>query len=323
MGGNGALAFAMVVYISLCVMSYFNGTPQNVPADTGICLPPPRLWNIPGGVSLILNIALTLLSALWLAAINRLYNFISSTSVIYVSVFLFMAGANPHLSCELNASTLLLAANVASLWLLFGEYGRSRINPASIFIIGTLFSLGSMVHYSFLFFIVIYACSALLLKTFGLRELIALLAGVLAPYWIVLGTGIIPISQLHIPLPGGVWEATVPKPEMVWLIISSALTAFVGIIIGLRNTVTLYNASTAIRAFYYALTLPAFTCVVLLVVDWENFLVYYLPLSLFAGIEYGYLSAYGHSRNTGAVIYWSVAALYTFIAVMSIYNGLF
>lgn len=319
MGGKAALLFAALVYCTLSVVAYRTLGAPPPPQQSGICLPPPQAWGIPPLLSLVANITLTLLSALWLLVLNRRYNFIPTTSLLCASAMLLMCGANPSLSGALNSSTLLLAANMAALSLLFGQYGHWNVNPAAIFVAGSLFSLGSMVHYSFLFFIVVYACSAALLKTFHLRELMSLLLGVTAPYWLALGTGIIPLSSLHMPVPGTMWQATLPAPEMLWIIISAVLTAFWGLMAALRNSFSLYSSSTATRAFSHALTLPAATCLILMVVDWDNFPVYYMPLCLFTAIQAGYLGAFG-KRVAGALLYWSIAAIYVFLAIMSIYN---
>lgn len=320
MGGKGALVLAAAIYLALAVLAYAAAPVADVPAPmAGICLPSPQEWDLPPQVSIALNAAVTVLAAVWLIGINRRFNFIPSTSVLYASVFLLMAGANPRLAVALNSSTLLLLANVVSIGLLFNQYGRQRVNPAAIFVVGTMFSLGSMLHYSFIFFIGVYACSAALLKTFTLRELVALVIGTVAPYWILLGSGIICLSDIRLPVPGAVWQASVPAPEMFWLILSAAVTALWGLMAGLANAFSLFSASTSIRAFNSALTLPALACGLLLLVDWENFMVYFLPLSLFTAIEAGYLCNTGR-RGAGAAVYWCVAAVYVFLALMSIYN---
>lgn len=318
MGGNGALVFSALVFVCVSLLSSAVAVPY-MPADTGICLPAPQDWGLPPLASLALNIGLVLLSAIWLIAINRRFNFIPSTSVLYASLLLLMAGGSSGLSGSLSSSTLLLVANVASLRLLFGQYGKWNVNPASIFVAGSLFSLGSMVHYSFLFFIFAYAGSAALLKTFHLRECVALVLGIVAPYWVVLGTGLVPLDAIHIPVPGTIWQAAMPGPEMLWLILTVGLTALWGLFAAFRNALSLFSASTAVRAYNYALTLPALACLILLIVDWENFVVYYMPLCLFTGIEGGYLAAYG-KRPAGMVIYWSVAVVYTAFALISLFN---
>lgn len=334
MGSNAALMLACCFFAALGLLAFFDGVhpPEATPA--GICLPPPQTWQMPPWLSLAINLALVFFSAFLLAITNRSFNFIPSTSVIFASTMVLMACACPRLMVCLNSSTLLLAANAVALRMTFGQYNAVRRNPGNMFVVATIFSLGSMVHYSFLFFIVIYACSAALLKAFRLREFLALLLGVIAPYWIVLGLGLVPVDDVRFPVIGGFWNQPAPGHEMLWLIVATSLTAFVGLMCGLKNAFSLYSAPTAIRAYNFAMTLPAMACIILPMVDWENFTVYYMPICLFAGLEYGYLNAFTRrpkairwSRpkpvqhfSTGFLIYWLTAAVYSFISLMSIYN---
>lgn len=318
MGGNASLALALLVYVVLSLTAYNYGVHLVAPSVGGICLPPPSQWGLQPFISLALNMLLIIGGAFWMININRRFNFIPSTSIIYASLFFFMAVGSPVLANGLNTSTLLLIANLAAMQLLFGEYGRSNPAPEPLFVLGTIFSIGSMVHYSFLFFIVVYACVAVLLKVMQIRQIVALIIGVIAPYWILLGTGLVPVQSLHIPTPGVVWMSELPGIEMLWPILTVGLTAFWGLMVALRNAFTLFSASTAIRAYNYALSLPALTCVVLLLIDWENFMVYYLPLSMFVALQAGYMSVTAH-KPAAMVTYWCVGAVYVSLCFISLF----
>lgn len=332
MGGNASLLLAGCIMAGLGLLALFDGVQPQAATASGVCLPAPQAWPLPPWLGFGLNIALIIFSALLGITSNRRFNFIPSTSVIYASATLLMAGAAPSLLVSLNSSTLLLVANIVALRLIFGQYDVPRRDPVNIFVLATLFSIGSMFHYSFLFFIAVYACSAALLKAFGVREFMALLLGVIAPYWIALGLGMVPVESLRVPVIGGFWQAPAPGSEMLWMIVATSLTAFIGLMCALKNVFSLYSASTAIRAYNYALTVPAASCLILIMVDWENFPVYYMSLCLFAGLEYGYINAFaqrhrsaGYSSpglriSAGFVIYWLIAAAYSLISLMSIYN---
>lgn len=321
MGSNSALVLAGCLYVAICLYACNAAVPGCGAGQYGICLPLPQQWNLIPAVSLALNILLTLLCALLLVGINRIINFIPSTSVVYASVLLLGAGAIPMLDTGLNLSTLLLAANVLALRITFSQYGRHKINPAAMCLLGSIFSVGSMMHYSFIAFAVAYALAAVVLKTFHLRQLLGLLMGIIAPYWILPGLGIVPLSAMHLPTIAGVWQAPVPGYTLFWPIMTTCVTAFSGLMLSLRNSVALFSASTATRAFSYALALPGMACLVLLFADWENFMVYYLSISMFAAIQGGYMVALG-KRIYGAVIYWTATVVYLFLTVISLYTVL-
>lgn len=332
MGGKASLLLAGCIFAGTGLLALLRGVQPLAATDEGLCLPSPQAWGIPAWLSFGINIALVIFSALLAIAANRRFNFIPGTSVIFASAMLLMAAACLELTVALNSSTLMLVANMVALWLIFGQYDVVRRNPGNIFVVATLFSIGSMFHYSFIFFIAVYAVAMVLLKAFGLREFTALLLGVIAPYWIAFGLGFLSVDSLRVPVIGGFWQALMPGGEMLWMIVATALTAFVGLMFALKNVFFLYSASTSIRAYNYAMTLPAAACLILIMVDWENFLVYYMSLCLFTGLECGYINAFaqrhryaGYSSSVrrisaGFVIYWLIAAVYTLISLMSIYN---
>ena len=319
MGGNGTLLLAGCMFVALALLAFLQGSLPPTTAQTGICLPPPQQWPLTPWGSFLLNGMAVILSALLCVTLNRRFNFIPDTSVIFAAVLLVSACAVPALLTRLNSSSLLLLANVLSLQLLFGQYDRSKVSVTPIFLIGTIFSIGSMFHYSFLFFIVIYGCAAAVLKTFGLRGFPALLLGMVAPYWIVLGLGIVPLSALRVPVAGVIWQASLPGSEMIWVIAATALTAFAGLMMALRNAVSMRTAPTAIRAFNTALTLPALCCLLLSLIDWENFTVYFLSICLFTGFESGYLNAF-ERKKYNTVIFWCFALFAIFVNLTSIYQ---
>ncbi len=320
-GDKSGLILAAVICVALCVVAYMlPGGGATAISGNGVCLPSPTTWNISPVLSWILNIATIGISALLLLDTNRRYNFIPSPTVIYASTFLIMTGAAIWPDQRLNSSVLLGLANVVALRLLLSRYGRDTA-PMQLFIIGTIFAIGSMFHYAFIFFILIYALSALTLKLFGWRELGALILGVAAPYWILLGSGIIPMTALHIPSVNGIWMADIPAPEMIWLILLTGLTALWGLLITCHNVMALYSAGNATRAMAHCIILPAIAVLILILIDYANFMVYYVSLILFTAIEAGYFVAFG-DRHSKAIIYWTVLAGYVTFSILYITNGI-
>ena len=320
--GNRGVGLALVVWLAMSLLAFGWSMPGMVPdLGAGICLPPPSAWPLIPWVSWLLNAACILLTGLAMVDLNRRYNFIPAPTLIYLSAFLVIAGANPWTSGHLNASSLLAAANAIAISLLVRRYGRPGA-PTEMFIIASLFSLGTMFHFAFIFFIVVYAFSAMILKLFGWKECAAMVMGVIAPYWILLGTGLVAPESLRIPRVGSLWAAAPPSPDRVFALVLAGITALWTLILALRNAATIYSAGTAPRSFNHALMLPTLTSVILLFVDYENFMVYYVSLSLFAALATGYLVLRNSSRIPRQA-YWTIMVAYLIMFVIIYLNGQF
>ena len=108
------------------------------------------------------------------------------------------AASNPRTTGYLSSSTLLCAINLLSLSVLFKAY-NSRNATQEMFLIGTFISVGSMFQYAFLPMIVPYVASAIMMKAFRIKEALATGMGLIAPYWVGVGMGLIPLEAFSLP----------------------------------------------------------------------------------------------------------------------------
>lgn len=294
--GKGGVALAGMLCIGMTITGSICVEPHLPFGDAGICFPSPSQWHIAPAVGRGINTLLILGMAAWLIILNHRRNFMPTPSLAYASAFLMICSANVQSNLYLTTSTLLGAANLYCISMLMSQRGQ-RNSSTAIFLIMSLLSWGSMCQYAFLFFIPIYACCAVMIKIFRWKEWCAMLAGVLSPYIIMMGFGIVDPSCMHIPAINNIWMSNAPMAADVIYVVIAAVTALWALLLGLRNALSLISANTATRAFNNIITLPGIAVLILMIIDFGNIHAYFTTLALLASCQIGYLYALSRQRK--------------------------
>lgn len=283
----------------------------------GFCLPSPDQWEIPQPYSCAAGFLLMLVTAFGLILLNKKNNFIAGQDLVYPAAFLVMTAANPWLTHFLGESVILAFANLICLALLFGGYGR-RDNQNRSFYLASVLGLGAMIQYAFLLYAPVYLLAAVMLKTMRLRDAAAYVIGLCAPFWVAVGCGIIPIENFRIPDVEFIFHGFAPPPEVLVMLISTAVTVLLGLIILMNNTVSLMRASSKARAFNRVVNLLGIATTIFIVVDFANMTAYLCTLFLCVGIQLANAFGYASARRP-AWLALLLAAVYAGIFLVTVY----
>lgn len=264
---------AVVIAIALTFIYYLTGSFHLNEADLGVCLPSPNLWPIPSIWSWGINMAIILGSAVALIFFNKTYSVIQSADMVLPSLFLILTVCNPWDDGMLASSSLMVAINLLCLTTIFSCY-KSFNATQEIFVVATLLSLGSMFQYSFIFLMPGYILIGLMMKCFRFKELAAFLMGIVAPYWIAVGMGIVPPDAFHWPTFTNLWDGFSSKTDIFTGVLNIGLTALVTIILTLNNSVKLYAGNTQRRLYNNAISVIGLICMAGMALDFNNLPTY-------------------------------------------------
>lgn len=263
---------AAALYLLLTV-GYDDGLPPQ--GEQGLCLPPPALWPLPRWCDMLGGIALNALMLFVMALINKAFNVLRSNTRLQLGLFAIMSAAVPRLVLNVNSGILLaLGVNVA-IFLLFSCYdnpGASR----RVFLAFLLMSVGAAMQYSFVVFVPVMWVVTAQMRIFSLRTFMASVFGLLTPWIILLGFGIVGPGDIHLPEVYGIFSTFAEDSAEYLLIITVFISfmLFVAIALNLSRTIA-YNARA--RAFNGALTVTAIVSIIAITVNYNNLLAY-LPL---------------------------------------------
>lgn len=286
LAGKGGLAVSLFATLILALIGWnlFDGRAPE--GQAGICLPSPNEWHLSSGLSFTLNLLLSWICCLGAVSLNKRFNFIPGSGVLFASVFLWASMSIPWIDTRLTSSFILAAIVLLCCHLLFTVYGK-RTASQEIFIIFSILSWGSMIQYSCLLLMPVFMLGAIFLKAFHLREFIAAILAAFTPYWIVFGTGLLPMDALHEPGLTNFFTNFNTTRELMTLIgICGALAAGF-IILLIANSLRFSSLGVKMRAYNSFLNLLGVAMIWFMLFDSSNMTAYIATLALAFGFQAG------------------------------------
>lgn len=299
--GNGGLFFAIILGCLLSAFDFFFGNPQRLEGNLGICFPSPNLWVIPDLGSAILNLIFIVITGVALHLFNKTYNFVSSTDTIFPASFIILCCANPWIGGLLSSSILMALANLMSMSLLFGAY-RSRNATQQLFVCGSICALGAMFEYAFLLMIPAYIISAMLLKCFNFKGLVAIIMGIAAPFWVGVGLGIVPLDSFEMPTFTNLLNGFETNDALLIGLLNCGLTILITFLLTLDNAMKLYAGNTRRRLFNNSLIALGSVCAICIACDTDNIPVYMATLYMVMASQLANLFALHNLRYGKALL---------------------
>lgn len=283
----------------------------------GVCLPAPAGWDLPQWGGWALNLAVLALAAFASVVLNREWRFIHDNTVLFASVFLLFTGANPWSVGMFGAGGLFALMVLVATMLLFSQYGE-RNATRGLFLAFSVLGVGSMMQHAFLLMIPIFVIGAMYLNVLRLKELAACVLGVVAPYWIGIGFGLIGFDDFALPELTNIFTDAAVGAIPFWSVLATALTALLSLLLALSNSVRVFSTNTQTRAcnsFFNLLSVALFWYMIF---DFSN-MTTYLPLfNLMAGIQAAHFFVLNRVRR-GVIVAGIVAVFYVALFVLTLY----
>lgn len=286
-----------IVSATLLILTLLLFPPIATSGDLGICLLSPNQWQIPRFLSWLISALLILLSVEIMATANKKYNFIPETRQVLPVAMGFLLCCNSIPTAVLSTSTLLLFCNVLCLFVILSSYEETNATR-EFFIIGTLPAIGAMAQYAFLWMIPVYMGAGLLMKSFRIREFIAFVFGLAAPYWIAVGLGLVSPFAFRFPDMLTVFSKTAAVQSDIFItVITTGIMAVLGFILSLYNGVRLFSRNSRLRCMHMAFNLLGYVAVLAFILDFNNFVAYIGTIALWLAVELATVLHLYHVRN--------------------------
>lgn len=310
--GVPGLVAAMAIAVVMMIVSRFCLPHLISVNDFGICLPSPNLWGLAGTAGWIANIIMLIGATPLLVTINKKYNFVKGNGMTFPIIFILLAASNAFISNGFGTSTLLLYANILCLPVLFDTI-RSKNSTQEYFLIATVLSLGSMVQYAFLPMAIAYLACGLVMRSLAFRELIAFLLGIIAPYWVAVGLGLVPLSSFRTPGLANIFYELPSKADIFIVLLSTGIFFLAAALICMNNAMILFAGNSGVRRMNNCINIIGFSSALCMMADFNNLFAYSASLYLWIGVQAGNLFALHKlpkPRIALAIISAGIIALY-------------
>lgn len=232
-----------------------------------------------GMLSAGMNVLCLLLTGAIILALNKVYTFVRSMTHLFGSAFFLLQLAHPSGLVAFNAGTLLCMVAAITLMPLFASFQDGHAQR-SIFLIFALVATGTMFHYGFLLLIPAYLLGFANMRALGLKGLLAMLFGLVTPFWIVLGLGIAAPSDAALPQ----WFMREP-PQTNLTVALAVATAVLGIVLAVMNLFTILNYRMQTRVYNIFLMILLVMAIIAACLDYHDLAVFLPLLNLMVALQ--------------------------------------
>lgn len=275
-------AVGVVAFIALTVF-FCMGLTGHIDGNRGFVLPSANMWIETPWLDFLCSLAGSALVIVLMWALSKVYNVFRSVTGLYMAFFAFMQLAVPALSTQFYTGTLLSTVIPVCMLLLFSSY-RSTDASSKIFLIFFLLSLCAATQYCFAIYTITFLIGCAQMRIFNRRTLLAAFMGIITPWWIMLGFGIISLENIHMPSLVSIFSV-IDYQDSLMLLITIGVTTLIMLgcyILNVLKTIA-YNARA--RAVNGAFTITGLTTLIALGVDYPNIISYVPLLNFCAAME--------------------------------------
>lgn len=269
--GPGSMTVGTVAAIIMIAATTLLMPSLKPDTEHGLCLSIPT-DKIPHLIGCCINTILIAFAIILAFAFNKKHSFVRSTEALLPTAMAVILASNPVNTSYLGSPVVMLIVNLVCLDIIMKSYGSVNATT-SMFAVATYLSLGSMVQYAFLPMMMVYPVMALMGKVLRLKETVAYVMGLVAPYWVALGFGLISFYDFRLPQ----FLAELPNADGNYLLlvfISLCTLALVGLMMTLNNAMLIYAGNMKVRTFNNMINLLGFVCGVFMLIDFDNFGAY-------------------------------------------------
>lgn len=310
--GPGSVVVSWLVALLMIAATALLIPPLTPEAEFGLCFPFPSGW-LPPEYSIPANTLLIAAAVIGAFLLNKKFSFVRSSDPILPTAMTVILASNPVNTSYFGSPVFMLLVNLICLDILMRAY-HSPNATTSLFAVATWLSFGSMVQYAFIPMMLVYPVMAIIIKAFRIKECIAYLMGLVAPYWVAYGFGLVSVSDFRLPNP----QMAPPVADgglMLCIFVSLGTLALMGLFTMLNNAMLIYSGNMRVRTLNRIISFLGFVCLVCMVVDFDNFGAYASTFCFVSSVQISNAFALRRIPH-GGIWFWSVLSIFIFCFLM-------
>lgn len=249
--------------------------------------------------------------------INGAFNLLRTSSILFVGVFAFMEAASPIISTRFGSGMIVAAGVLCAMALMYTTYQQPVTGTKRTFLVFTLLSAGSMLQYAFVAYLPVFLAGCAQMRCFTFRSLLAAVAGMVVPWWILLGMGFITFDDIVFPTGLSIFSQ-LGSAGTAQLAAVIAVTVIAGFTLTLTNMVKIYNYNARSRSFTGLLVTVTIATLLLTMIDFANILAYLTLLNCCVAFQTALFFRI-NAENRGYITVAAVLATYFILFVWSIF----
>ncbi len=269
-------------------------------------------WIISHDTSCFVAVLCNIVTGVLLVTLNIMYRYIKTYNCfVFASVFVLLQGMNPFLSTRFFAGTAMCLVVVIALFFVFDLYGKQQMASQGVFLIMALLSFFSIYHYVFLLLVPLFIVGFAYMRALNVRAVLAIVFGLVTPYWIALGTGLESTQAFRAPELSLVWSDAPVYAGKGWAISVAIATTALTVLLTVGNFKTMLNYSVHVRAYNNFFVALSIFVLLMMLVDYNDFLLYLPLMNMCLAIQFGHWYVITKHETRQAVTTWLLIAMLT------------
>ena len=281
---NGRQFFILtaVLYVVLTWLATTGSVPQQKSVQ-GICFDTDVLSLLPPMVSTLLAVVSVLGVSLLMSFLNKASTFVRDVTYIFSSTYLLLAIANPMESAYFNEGSLLSIVMMLLTVLVFGTYQEFHAQR-KVYISFVILACCCMINYAFAPMMIVLALGFVQMRVMNLRSALAIIFGIVTPFWIALGTGLVGISGLRWHDITVVWnnDALLQSVKMLTVVV---FTVVVALSLFGANVLQLISYKLQTRSYNGFFIVLMLVTMLAMVIDGGNVMAYLPVLNVCLSVQ--------------------------------------
>lgn len=310
------VAVAGILMLAAARIAFQNHDVTYFTLDRGLLFPSANTWIAGHWLTMVVNTALLLGVALAWMLLVQIFNPFRALTTLSASFFLIMMLSAPDLVDQFYTGTLLAASVpvcLGLLWSSFADIHRLR----HIFLIFCILSALTMTQYCFIIYIAVYIIGCVQMKIFSLRTVLAIVMGLVTPWWIVFGFGLASPDDLHWSDSAASSSFTIDETINILLVTVTTIVVFFAS--WAVNLVSVIKLNANMRAYNGSISIMSGFTIIALLADFTNAATYLPTLMLLTSFQLSYL--FGRSNNPRRFIpILALMALYVVFYALRIFT---
>lgn len=266
--------------------AYLTGNISYFSDNVGFLFPSSDRWISDRLWSLCAGMGLSILCAVFVNYLNKSFNIIRHITWLFAGLFILMQGAYPPVMGQLYDGTLMCAMLLLAIVPLFTSFQDARATRR-VFLAFCIVSFGSLFDIAFVGYLAVLLVGCLQMQCLKLKSFLALLLGIITPYWIAVGSGAVSLSDVRMPEFVSIFSS-LPKGDALILLVYAGLTIFLGVATGILNLIKVYSYNARTRAYNGFFMVLFFMSCILALVDYRRFAVYLPIINLSSAFQIGH-----------------------------------
>jgi hypothetical protein len=277
-------AIMSVLVVLTAIVAFNNAQFEIIDEDRGFVFSSPNLWISNVTTAFIVNIVATLLIPTLMIWINRTFNLLRTTSLLDASLFLTMSISAPVLLTQLVGTPLSVILLLCMI-LLYSTYGAPN-ETRHVFAIFLILSAMTTTQYCYAFYIPVFMIGCAQMRILSGRTIVAGLLGLITPWWIALGSGLVHPSQIHMPEFESIFGEFTFN-EQLPLFASAGITALLLIISWVSNFPQMIAYNARLRAINGTMSILSLVTLIAVCADFTNISAYVPTLFFCTAFQLG------------------------------------